>query len=88
MDVHGTRVMQTLVEVLGRNYLDCHAEILDLAAEFNEAIFDMAIHPNANHVIQAFLLTFKASELPKHDDKPGTAGFAVYTNFIFNACIN
>ena len=33
-------------------------------------------------------MTFKASELPKHDDKPGTAGFAVYTNFIFNACIN
>ena len=50
-------------------------------------IFDMTVHPNGNHVIQAFLLTFKASERPEHPDGPGTENYALYTNFIFSACM-
>ena len=65
MDLHGTRVMQILVEVLGRQPQVHHQEILAIGAEMSQFIFDLSTHPNGNHVIQAFLLTFKASDLPQ-----------------------
>jgi len=65
MDLHGTRAIQTLVEVLGNQPAAFHHEILSLGAEMSQYIFDLSTHPNGNHVIQAFLLTFKASETPE-----------------------
>lgn len=65
MDLHGTRAIQTLVEVLGKNPTALHQEILMLGSEMSQYIFDLSTHPNGNHVIQAFLLTFKASDKPE-----------------------
>jgi hypothetical protein len=87
MDLHGTRVIQTLVEVLGREPAALHHQILAMGAEMSQYIFDLSTHPNGNHVIQAFLLTFKASETPEEGDSPGAEAFAAYTQFIFGACM-
>lgn len=65
MDLHGTRAIQTLVEVLGQNPMALHQEIIAIGAEMSQYIFDLSTHPNGNHVIQAFLLTFKASDAPE-----------------------
>ena len=87
MDLHGTRAIQTLVEVLGSQPAAFHHEILALGAEMSQYIFDLSTHPNGNHVIQAFLLTFKASETPEQLDSPGAEAYADYTQFIFGACM-
>ena len=87
MDLHGTRAIQTLVQVLG-NHVDCMSqEILALGNEMSQAIFDLATHSNGNHVIQEFLLTFKASDKPEDVDRAGSEEQAIYTQFIFNACM-
>ena len=58
-----------------------------LGREMSQYIFDLAVHPNGNHVVQAFLLTFRASEKPEQPDDAGTAHFGLYTDFIFAACM-
>ena len=88
MDLHGTRAIQTLVEVLGKEPAALHHEILALGAEMSHYIFDLSTHPNGNHVIQEFLLTFKASDTPEEGDRQGAEAFAQYTQFIFNACMD
>lgn len=65
MDLHGTRCIQTLVEVLGQQPSELHHEILAIGSEMSQCIFDLSTHPNGNHVIQAFLLTFKATDAPE-----------------------
>jgi len=88
MDLHGTRAIQTLVEVLGKEPTALHQEILALGAEMSHYIFDLSTHPNGNHVIQEFLLTFKASDTPEQGDRAGAEAFAPYTQFIFQACMD
>jgi len=88
MDLHGTRAIQTLVEVLGQNPMALHQEIIAIGAEMSQYIFDLSTHPNGNHVIQAFLLTFKASDAPEQTNSPGAENFGAYTQFIFQACMN
>ena len=87
MDLHGTRAIQTLVEVLGKEPSALHKEILAIGHEMSQYIFDLSTHPNGNHVIQAFLLTFKASDAPEEPDRVGSEAFATYTQFIFGACM-
>ena len=53
----------------------------------SQYIFDLSTHPNGNHVIQAFLLTFKASDAPEETDRPGAQNYGAYTQFIFGACM-
>ena len=72
MDLHGTRVIQTMVETLGQDTATMHDEILMVGAEMSQYIFDLSTHSNGNHVIQAFLLTFKASDTPDQKDCPGS----------------
>ena len=48
MDLHGTRAIQTLVEVLGKEPAALHHEILALGAEMSHYIFDLSTHPNGN----------------------------------------
>ena len=36
-----------------------------MGAEMSQYIFGLSTHPNGNHVIQEFLLTFKASDTPE-----------------------
>ena len=87
MDLHGTRCIQTLVEVLGAQPAALHNEILMIGSEMSQYIFDLSTHPNGNHVIQAFLLTFKASDEPEQLDLPGSEKYATYTQFIYGACM-
>ena len=79
MDLHGTRAIQTLVGVLGRHQDVLRSEILALGSGMSHYIFDLSTHPNGNHVIQEFLLTFKASDTPEQADTPGSEAFAEYT---------
>ena len=53
----------------------------------SQYIFDLATHQNGNHVIQEFLLTFKATEKPEDVDKAGSENFTTFTQFVFNACM-
>ena len=87
MNLHGTRVIQTLVEALGTDPIFLHNEILAIGAQMSQYIFDLSTHVNGNHVIQAFLLTFRASDRPEQTDRAGSETFGVYTQFIFNACM-
>lgn len=87
MDLHGTRCIQTLVEVLGNEPTALHSEILAIGSEMSQYIFDLSTHPNGNHVIQAFLLTFKASDEPEQADRAGAELYSTYTQFIYAACM-
>ena len=51
MDVHGTRAIQTLIEVLGRNPTTYRNELLTIGNEFEQYIFELSTHPNGNHVL-------------------------------------
>ena len=51
MDVHGTRAIQTLIEVLGKNQTTYQNELLMIGSEFEQYIFELATHPNGNHVL-------------------------------------
>ena len=42
---------------------------------------------HGNHVIQAFLMIFKASENPADNDSSGSMLNSQYTQFIFNGCM-
>lgn len=87
MDNHGTRVIQTLIEILGKNAYYLHNEILVMIAELDQSIFDLSTHANGNHVIQQFLLVFRASDKPGDKDIEGQEKYGIYTNFIFKACM-
>jgi len=65
MNLHGTRVIQTLVESLAADPTFLHEEILAIGTQMSHYIYDMSTHTNGNHVIQAFLQTFKASDRPE-----------------------
>lgn len=64
MSVHGTRAMQTLVEVLADKVELLNTECLMLVRELENSILNLSTHVNGNHVIQAFLTSFKSSEQP------------------------
>ena len=88
MDNHGTRVIQILIEILARDHLQLHNEICAIINELSTDIHETIVHVNGNHVIQQFLLVFKASDMPGDHDIEGSEKFAMYTNFIFSACMS
>ena len=88
MDIHGTRAIQTLVEVLGKDPTTFHNELLAIGKELEQYIFELSTHPNGNHVLQAYLIAFKASEMPNDPDTEGAEKLAIYTQFIFNASMS
>ena len=51
MDVHGTRAIQTLIEVVGKDHATFHNELLAIGNELEQYIFELATHPNGNHVL-------------------------------------
>jgi hypothetical protein len=79
MSVHGTRAMQTLVEVLAKNIKVMSTECILLIEQLNSNILSMSTHVNGNHVIQAFLTAFKSSEQPSDPDIEGAELRSVYT---------
>jgi len=88
MSVHGTRAMQTLVEVLAGNVSNLQTECLMLVRELETNILQLSTHVNGNHVIQAFLTSFKSSDQPSDADLEGSEIRRAYTQFIFEACMN
>lgn len=48
---------------------------------------DLTKNMHGNHVIQAFLMIFKASNSPEEQDLTGSELTSQYTQFIFDACI-
>ena len=60
-NVHGTRAIQTLLEVLGQKNDRFDAEILELVHKLEEHAVELTMHTHGNHVIQSILMTFKAS---------------------------
>ena len=58
-----------------------------IGRELEHFIFELSTHPNGNHVLQSYLMTFKASNMPHEQNMEGSDELAIYTNFIFNACM-
>ena len=63
--------MQTLVEFLSKNVKELRNEVLSLIDLFRQDILDLSTNVHSNHVIQAFLTSFKTSEHPADPDLPG-----------------
>jgi hypothetical protein len=63
-------------------------ECLMLVRELESNALSLSTHVNGNHVIQAFLTSFKSSEQPQDTDVKGSETLWVYTKFIFDACMN
>jgi hypothetical protein len=80
-------VIQTLVEVLASRAPKFHNELAKLIGVLNHSVVDLSTHIHGNHVIQAFLTAFRASEMPADKDLPGSDKTHQYTQFIFDACI-
>ena len=78
--------MQTLVENLANNYQEFHSELLALIVELEKQVLLLCTHSHGNHVVQTFLVRFRASDVPSDSDKPGCESFGQYTEFVFRAC--
>ena len=76
-----------MVEALEKHKDSLEVEICRVIADLQSEMLVLATDPHGNHVLQAFLVSFRASEQPQDRDIPGTERFAKFTNFIFQACI-
>ena len=63
-----------------------HCNIMKVIGALNLNVVDLTMDMHGNHVIQAFLMIFKASNLPADENLLGSEMTAQYTQFIFNAC--
>jgi hypothetical protein len=79
--------MQTLAEVLCLHSTSMYQELQMVINELNRDILELSTHAHGNHVVQAFLVAFRASEKPSDSDVPGTESHAVFTQFIFDTCM-
>ena len=70
--MHGTRAMQTLIEVLASRAELFHFELTKLINEFMPRVVELSVHTHGNHVLQAFLTSFRASEKPSDSDIEGS----------------
>lgn len=52
MDSHGTRVIQTMVEILRKDYAQLNNELFMIINELEQSIFEIITHANGNHVVQ------------------------------------
>ena len=71
VDMHGTRTIQTLVEMAGRYPTELHHELMTISTEMSRYIIDLSLDPHGNHVVQELILAFKASDSPDQGDEPG-----------------
>ena len=87
IDMHGTRTIQTLVEMAGKHPKELHNELLLMGNEMSRYIVDLILDPHGNHCVQELILAFKASNIPEELDTPGAEAGVQYTQFIYNACM-
>jgi len=78
-NLHGTRVIQSLVEALGGYFDALENEIFMLIRQLEGHMLHIATDPQGNHVLQTFLMSFKASELPGDSDLPGSEKKSKFT---------
>ena len=64
-----------------------HCNIIKVIQALNQEIVELTMDMHGNHVIQAFLMIFKASEHPADLDQVGSEMTSQYTQFIFDACM-
>ena len=84
-NIHGTRVMQTIVEKLAERPETLQMVIRVLEPNAAWLINDI----NGNHVLQSILMKLKASNLPHENDYASyDQSKSLYTNFIVEACVN
>lgn len=62
---------------------ELHATI----GELEKQLLLLCTHNNGNHVVQTFLVRFKASEVPQDSDIEGTELYGQFTEFVFQACM-
>lgn len=101
LNVHGTRAVQTLIEKLAFNVLEDHknsqevksgaflnhSNLMKVIGALDKEIVDLTMDMHGNHVVQSFLIIFKASDHPSDADLPGSDLTSQYTQFIFEACM-
>lgn len=88
INIHGTRSIQTLVDVLSKKLEIFEKDILKIIGQLKKQVRDLSLNVHGNHVIQAFLCIFKSSQVPSDSDIVGTETYDKFTQFIFDACIN
>ena len=98
LNLHGTRAVQTLIDRLALNVINdqkngrivntlSHTTLMMVIQALNEEVVELTMDMHGNHVIQAFLMVFKASNHPADLDLPGSELTSQYTQFIFDACM-
>ena len=92
--MHGTRAIQTFIEKLAQNVLASpgdnqlhHDSLMRVITQLQSDIVELTMDMHSNHVIQSFLMIFKASDLPSGQNNKGAESSAQYTQFIFDACM-
>ena len=55
--------------------------------ELEKQVLQLFTHNHGNHVIQTFLVRFKASDYPQDRDFFGTSIYGKFTDFIYRACM-
>lgn len=88
VSIHGTRAIQFLVEILHLHYTYLEQDILNVIQHMRMRIKELSLSVHGNHVIQAFLTAFRSSENPEDKDIPGSEDLQIFTQFIFDACMN
>ena len=75
MNIHGTRSIQTLIDILSKNLEVFKEDIQRIIAEITPSVKDLSLNVHGNHVIQSFLCIFKSSQMPADRDQEGTENY-------------
>lgn len=98
LNLHGTRAIQTLVDRLALRIVEDHKNgvtnqginhctLSQVIHALNQSVVELTMDMHGNHVIQSFLMIFKASNRPADQDLDGSELSSQYTQFIFDACM-
>jgi hypothetical protein len=58
-------------------------ELHALIGELEKQVLLLCTHSNGNHVVQNFLVLFRASEFPQDSDIYGAEIYGEFTEFVF-----
>jgi hypothetical protein len=90
-DQFGTRTVQSIVEQLHKFITEngqMKEHLVEIIKRLQTQTLALCTDVHGNHVIQTFIVKFKATESPTDDqDAPGATNLGRYTDFIHNACM-